>query len=145
MRSRQFLRAIETGILSLSGLIDVVSNIIGVCPLIVFHLKETGKKDSGDSFDVCLFLVALNFVYLPLLVFVFLFRRKGWMDTSSPISWAEWSSACSFWSLNYVIICISCHDCVVFPNFTYKFGMEILGVNMQHSYWDPNLRMVRDF
>ena len=48
MQSRQFLRrAIETGDLSLP-----VSNIIGVWPLIVSYLKETGKKDSGDSLVV---------------------------------------------------------------------------------------------
>ena len=42
MHSRQSLRrAIETGDLSLPGLADVVSNIIG-----------TGKKDSGDSLVV---------------------------------------------------------------------------------------------
>ena len=53
MQSRQFLRrAIETGDLSLPGLVDVVSNILGVWPLIVSYLKETGKKDSGDSFVV---------------------------------------------------------------------------------------------
>ena len=57
MQSRQSLRmAIETGDLSLPGLLDVVSNIIGVWPLIVSYLKETGKKDSGDSFVVWLFL-----------------------------------------------------------------------------------------
>ena len=50
MQSRQLLRrAIETGDLSLPGLVDVVSNIIGVWPLIVSYLKETGQKDSGDS------------------------------------------------------------------------------------------------
>ena len=53
MQSRQFLRrAIETGDLSLPGQVDVVSNIIGVWPLIVSFLKETGKKDSGDSLVV---------------------------------------------------------------------------------------------
>ena len=53
MQSRPSLRrAIETGDLSLPGLVDVVSNIIGVWPLIVPHLKETGKKDSGDSLVV---------------------------------------------------------------------------------------------
>ena len=57
MQSRQSLRmAIETGDLSLPGLLDVVSNIIGVWPLIVSCLKETGKKDSGDSFVVWIFL-----------------------------------------------------------------------------------------
>ena len=53
MQLRQSLRrAIETGDLSLPGLVDVVSNIIGVWPLIVSYLKETGKKDSGDSLVV---------------------------------------------------------------------------------------------
>ena len=53
MQSRQFLRkAIETGDLSLPGLVDVVGNIIGVWPLVVSYLKETGKKDSGDSLVV---------------------------------------------------------------------------------------------
>ena len=54
MQSRQSLqRAIKTGDLSFPGLVDVVSNIIGVWPLIVSYLKETGKKDSGDSLVVC--------------------------------------------------------------------------------------------
>ena len=54
MQSRQFLRrAIETGDLSLPWLVDVVGNIIGDWPLIVSYFKETGKKDSGDSFVVC--------------------------------------------------------------------------------------------
>ena len=53
MQSRQCLRkAIETGDLSLPGLIDVVSNIIGLWPPIVSYLKETGKNDSGDSLVV---------------------------------------------------------------------------------------------
>ena len=53
MQSRQSLRrAIETGDLSLPGLVNIVSNIIGVRPLIVSYLKETGKKDSGDSLVV---------------------------------------------------------------------------------------------
>ena len=57
MQSRQSLRrAIETGDLFLPGLLDVVSNMIGVWPLIVSYLKETGKKDSGDSLVVWFFL-----------------------------------------------------------------------------------------
>ena len=61
MQSRQSLRrAIETGDVSLPGLIDVVSNIIGVWPLIVSYQKETGRKDSGDSLVVCLFPVVSN-------------------------------------------------------------------------------------
>ena len=57
MQSRQSLRmAIETGDLSLPGLLDVVSNIIGVWPRIVSYLKETGKKDTGESLVVWLLL-----------------------------------------------------------------------------------------
>ena len=53
MHSRQSLRReIDTGDLSLPGLIDVVRNITGVWLLIVFYLKDTGKKDSGESFVV---------------------------------------------------------------------------------------------
>ena len=53
MQSRQSVRrAIETGDLSLPELLDVVNIIIGVWPLIVSYLKETGKKDSGDSLVV---------------------------------------------------------------------------------------------
>ena len=58
MQSKQSLQmAIETGDLSLPGLLDVVSNTIDVWPLIVSYLKETGKKDSGDSLVVWLFLL----------------------------------------------------------------------------------------
>ena len=58
MQSTQSLRrATETGNISLLGLVDVVRKIIGVCPLIVSYLKETEKKDSGDSFVVWLSLL----------------------------------------------------------------------------------------
>ena len=65
MHSRQSLRrTIETGDLSLPGLVDVVSNIIGVWPLIVSYLKETGKKDSGDIlvvwFSSCCFCFSMT-------------------------------------------------------------------------------------
>ena len=57
MQSRQSLRmAFETVDLSLPGLLEVVSNIIGVWPLIVSNIKETGKKDSEDSLVVGRFL-----------------------------------------------------------------------------------------
>ena len=62
MQSRQSLRrAIETSDLSLPGLIDIVSNIIGVWPFIVSYLKETGKKDNGDSHVVWLFSFSFSF------------------------------------------------------------------------------------
>ena len=57
MQLRQSLRvAIETGDVSLPSLPDVFSDIIGVRPLIVSCLKQTGKKDNGDSLLVWLFL-----------------------------------------------------------------------------------------
>ena len=42
-------RAIITGELSMPSLVEVVSNIVGVWPLIVGYLKETGGKTDGDS------------------------------------------------------------------------------------------------
>ena len=58
MQSRHPLRrAIETNDLSLPGLVDVVNNIVGVWLLIFSYLKETGKKDSGDSLVAWLFLL----------------------------------------------------------------------------------------
>ena len=95
---QSFWSAIETGDTSLPGLVDVGSNIIGMWPLIVSYLKETGKKDSGDGLVVWLFLFALILVWLSLLFSVFMFRKKGWMDSSTSTSWAEWSFACSILS-----------------------------------------------
>ena len=53
MSSRPALKkAILTNDLSMPHLVDVVANIIGVWPLIVSYLQETGRKDDGDSFVV---------------------------------------------------------------------------------------------
>ena len=46
MASRPALRkAIITNDLSIPGLVDVMANIVGVWPLVVSYLKETGSKD----------------------------------------------------------------------------------------------------
>ena len=45
-------KAILTNDLSVPHLVDVVTNIIGVWPLTVSCLKETGRKDDADSFVV---------------------------------------------------------------------------------------------
>ena len=45
-------KAILTNDLSMPYLVDVVPNIIGVWPLIVSCLKETGRKDDGNSLVV---------------------------------------------------------------------------------------------
>ena len=53
MMSRSSLRrAILNGELSMPSLVEVVSNIVGVWPLIVVYLRETGRKTDGDSLVV---------------------------------------------------------------------------------------------
>ena len=53
MSSRPALKkAILTNDWSMPHLVDVAANIIGVWPPIVFYLKETGRKDDGDSLVV---------------------------------------------------------------------------------------------
>ena len=53
MMSRSSLRrAIINGELAMPSLVDVVSNIVGVWPLIVVYLKETGRRTDGDSLVV---------------------------------------------------------------------------------------------
>ena len=53
MMSRSSLRrAIITGELSMPSLVEVASNIVGMWPLIVVYLKETGRKTDGDSLMV---------------------------------------------------------------------------------------------
>ena len=45
-------RAIITGELSMPSLVEIVSNIMGVWPLIVVYLKETGRGTDGDNLVV---------------------------------------------------------------------------------------------
>ena len=50
MSSRPALKkTMLTNDLSMPHLVNVVANIIGVWPLIVSYLKDTGRKDDGDS------------------------------------------------------------------------------------------------
>ena len=83
MASRPALRrAIITHDLSMAELVNVVANIIGVWPLIVSFLKETGRKDEGDSLVVRSFLVGICLLHQsgdhPFVVF----RRREWTATS---------------------------------------------------------------
>ena len=56
MASRPALRkSIIANDFSMPGLVDVVANIVGVWPLVVSYLKETGRKDDGDSLVVRFF------------------------------------------------------------------------------------------
>ena len=50
-------KAIITNDLSMSELVNVLAKIVKVWPLIVSYLKETGRKDGGDSLVVRSFLV----------------------------------------------------------------------------------------
>ena len=53
MSSRPALgKAILTNDMGMPHLVNVVAQIIGVWPLIVSNLKETGRKDDGDSLVV---------------------------------------------------------------------------------------------
>ncbi len=87
MHSRQSLRrAIERGDLSLPGIVDVVSNIIGVWPLIVSYLKETGKKDSGGSLVVWFSRLALIWRGCHCLFqFSYLEKRDRWLLLYRPV------------------------------------------------------------
>ena len=61
MMSRSSLRrAIITGELSMPSLLKVVSNIVGVWSLIVFYLKETGRKTDGDRLVVTYILLFIS-------------------------------------------------------------------------------------
>ena len=52
-------KAIITNNLSMPDLLNVVANIVGVWPLIVSYLKETGRKDEGDRLVVKSFPVGI--------------------------------------------------------------------------------------
>ena len=88
MASRPAVRkAIILNDLSMPGLVEVVANIVGVWPLIVSYLKETGRKDEGDNLVVRSFPVGI----LPALckwahVFLVDFRRRGWTGTCTMTS-----------------------------------------------------------
>ena len=64
--------------LSMPHLVDVVANIIGVWPLIVSYLKETGRKDGGDSLVVRFSSFGrVDALSYPFLLCCVLFQGKG--------------------------------------------------------------------
>ena len=96
MMSRTSLRrAIITGELSMPSLVEVVSNIVGVWPLIVVYLKETGRKTDGDSIVVEYILKFVSFSISTRPCCCFLFRRRESMAISMSIRWPAANSACS--------------------------------------------------
>ena len=90
MSSRPVLKkAILTKDLSMPHLVEVVANIIGVWPWIVSYLKETRRKDDGDSLMVrsssfwscrCIFRTR---IYCAVLCF----RRRELADI---FTWTKW-------------------------------------------------------
>ena len=72
-------KAILTNDLDLPLLVDVVANNNGVWPLIVSYLKETGRKDNGDSVVVrtSSFLVVLVQFSVPTFIVLCSVSEKG--------------------------------------------------------------------
>ena len=78
MASRPALRkAIITLDFSMPELVNVVSNIVGVWPLIVSYLRETGRKDEEDSLVVRYFLVGIFLLHQSLPITLCCFQKKG--------------------------------------------------------------------
>ena len=82
-------KAILTNDLSMPHFVDIVANIIGVWPLTVSYLEETGRKDDGDSLVVrspsfslcrCTSRTSINCA-------VFCFRRR---DLTGTLTWTKW-------------------------------------------------------
>ena len=85
-------RAIIANNLSLPDLVNVFANIVGVWPLLVSYLKETGRKDEGDSLVVKSFTVGIlpaswKFVHR----FCCFFRRRGRTGTCTMTSSPGWN------------------------------------------------------
>ena len=83
MMSRSSPRhAILTGELSMPSLVEVVSNILGVRPLIVVYLMETVRKTDGDNlvvFYTLLFQFSCNFFQNFILLFFLLEEGNRWL------------------------------------------------------------------
>ena len=78
MTSRPALRkAIITNDLSMPGVVDVVANIVGVWPLIVSFIKETGRKNEGDGLVVRSSFVVILLVPRKCTYYHFVVQKKG--------------------------------------------------------------------
>ena len=90
MSSRPALKkAILTNDLSMPHLVDVGANIIGVWPLIVSCLKETGRKDDGGSLVLRSSSCGRVGFCIRIYCAVFHFRRRDLTGTSTWIRWSE--------------------------------------------------------
>ena len=70
-------KAIITIDLSMPGIVHLVTNVIGVWPLVVLYLKETGRQDDGDSIVVRFSTVGFSSHHMKVLITALLFRRRG--------------------------------------------------------------------
>ena len=79
MSSRPALKkAILTNDLSLPHVVEVVANNIGAWPLVVSYLKETGRKDDGDSLVVrSSSFDRVGALLYPHLLYLVIFQMKG--------------------------------------------------------------------
>ena len=81
-------KAILTNDLSMPHLVDVVANIAGVWPLIVSYLKETGRKDDGDSLVVrSSSFWSCWYCYTRKHCAVFCFRKR---ELTGIVTWTKW-------------------------------------------------------
>ena len=76
-------KAILNKDLSMPHLVDAVANIIGVWPLIVSYLKETERKDDGDSLvERSSPVWSCWCIFVPAFIVSVIFQKKG-IDGSS--------------------------------------------------------------
>ena len=99
-------QAIVTNGLSMPGMVDVVANIVGVWPLVVSYLEETGHKDDGDRLVVrASTMGVLSASCKRAHHFFCWFRRKGWTDICTTISLSGWNSDCFiFFQKSFIIV-----------------------------------------
>ena len=79
--------AIISSSLVMPELVDFVANVVGVWPLIVLYLKETGRVDDGDSLVVWFLsseFYCHRFVPMYIVFFWCLEEGNGWVLLSRP-------------------------------------------------------------
>ena len=91
MSSRFTLKkVILTNDLGMPHLVDVVANIIGVWSLIDSYLKETRRKNEGDSLVVRSSSFSSCWcTFVPTIIVFVMFRKRELTGTSTLIRWRE--------------------------------------------------------
>ena len=83
-----FPRAFISGELFMPSLHDVISNIVGLWPLIVVYLTETGRRTDGDNLVVYYILHFYSSCsFFQMLIPLFCFTRRESMTTSLLSRW----------------------------------------------------------